>query len=166
MALTVPSVDVLKNTLYEAILREKVAEGRELWTTYTLTDRLSEEDRDALFEVKLDSKGHLSEFLRLAEELGMEVDLLELNQKATEWDTLEEGMTVREVLTRAKRHDESCREFYGQLSDALQNSELEGFEAEEAARVFREVAEEEEEHVRKLEELLEHPGLLLGKRLI
>lgn len=162
MSTSVTDEDVLKGLVREAVAKEMLAEGQGVWGAFRLED-VPEDVRETLFRMKLDSEEHLQRFLRLAEELGADVDPAEMEAEGTV-SGLPEEATVREVLERLLRHDRSCREFYRRAA-AIRGSDLD-LDTERAAEIFEHVAEDEKAHVAEVERLLEKPSTRLDGRLI
>lgn len=150
MTSEIPDVGVLRNLVDRAIGLESVSETSDIWRVY---DRTEDEDvKGLLFDMKVQSEHHLHSLMDVAREIGMDVDLEELERRRERDRLIREGMDLVDVLEQLRMHDRNCKDFYERVASALRRSDIEGVDEDSIADEFEALAGYEEVHIERMEE--------------
>jgi len=157
MVSSIPDKEILRDLVNRALHLEKIAETGDIWRVYDATE--DEGVKGLLFDMKVQSEHHLHVLLEVAEEIGLEVDETELEQKSEERRLIRQGMDLVDVLQQLRKHDKNCADFYKRVAAALRKTDLEDIDEEELAERFDYLARYENDHI---QEMSEHIDRLQG----
>lgn len=155
----------VRELLQEAILRETLMERMAVWEIDERPrDEVDEELSELLFLLKTDEARHTNEFLALARELGLEMDLHGVEKEAMRRIEEHAGSAAsqEEGLKRVMKEEESGYHFFTDAAEAFESAAVAGVDTDDVAERFRAVAEEKQEYFEELGEMAASPLIRVG----
>ncbi|MBS1262884.1 MAG: hypothetical protein MAG715_00048 [Methanonatronarchaeales archaeon] len=153
MVTSIPDREILVDLVQRAVEMERIAETSDIWKVYDATE--DEKVKALLFDMKVQSEHHLHVLLGVAGEIGLDVDVDELERRAEQNRLIKEGMDLVDVLKKLRQHDMNCRDFYMRIAESLEASSLEDVDSESVAERFEYLSEYEDRHVERMSEQIE-----------
>lgn len=151
--------------LNEAMIKERALERVVLWDIEKAVEGEEFEGIERissfLFQVRVQESEHAKRLLDMADEVGVDLDLHEVNKLAFEEAERcsEEIDSVGEGLRYLLEKEREGEEFYLEASEEMREMEEDDVNAHVMALRFSEIARDENRHTDRVQELLELPGV-------